>query len=109
MTEFYLIHPVMHFNQSAIIRKSSIIVHAKMNFSNLKVFMLVLLLFSGITVHAFEPVTTGLSVGIALVSTAFMAGFDLIKCQVYECCNDDWISPNMTGTVHRARTVGMSW
>ena len=29
--------------------------------------------------------------------SALFAGYDTVKCQFYECCNSDWIKPNITG------------
>ena len=69
-----------------------------MNILLLKVSLLTCLLFGSSFVDAMEPVTTGVAVGVAFVSSAFIAGFDLLKCTFYECCDAQWITPNITGT-----------
>ena len=48
-------------------------------------------------VRPLEPVTTTLAVATTIASSALFAGYDTVKCQFYECCNSDWIKPNITG------------
>ena len=53
-------------------------------------------------VSAVEPITTGLAVGTAVTVSALLAGYDFIKCQQWECCNDIWIKPNISGMTIQA-------
>ena len=52
------------------------------------------------TVTSIEPVSTTVAVGAAVTLSAFLAGYDTVKCTVYECCIDRWITPNFTGKLH---------
>ena len=47
-------------------------------------------------VLTFEPVSTAAAVGGAVVSVA-LAGFKLLHCRFEECCDDRWITANITG------------
>jgi hypothetical protein len=40
------------------------------------------------TVHGFEPIST-LSVGVAVIGAATFAGYQSVKCRLYECCSFD--------------------
>ena len=79
-----------------------------MNILLLKVSLLTCLLFGSSFVDAIEPVTTGVAVGVAFVSSAFIAGFDLLKCTFYECCDAQWITPNITGSTP-VLIIAFSW
>ena len=48
-------------------------------------------------VSAIEPITTGIAVGAAVTMSAILAGYDTVKCTMYECCDQQWTSPNLTG------------
>ena len=45
-----------------------------------------------------EIITTGIAVTGSVIFAAGFAGYDVIKCSFYECCDNKWISPNFTGT-----------
>jgi len=47
-------------------------------------------------VLTFEPVSTAAAVSGAVVSFA-LAGFKLLHCRFEECCDDRWITANITG------------
>ncbi|XP_035683219.1 torsin-1A-like [Branchiostoma floridae] len=46
---------------------------------------------------AIEPITTGLAVGVGVTASALLAGFNHFKCNVVECCDNNWFIPNITG------------
>ena len=54
--------------------------------------------------EALEPITTGVAVGTAIVSSAIFASYDVVKCQLYECCDASWIQPNFTGIFSKSLT-----
>lgn len=71
------------------------------------VFFLVLILTHALDdADGLEPVTTGIAMGVALVSSAIFAGYDTIKCKMYECCNT--VQPNFPAleTALRQRLFG---
>lgn len=43
-----------------------------------------------------EFVTAGIVAVGSAISAGFLAGFNVINCMIYECCNDRWISANYT-------------
>jgi len=47
-------------------------------------------------VLTFEPVSTTTVVSGAIASVAF-AGYKYLHCKVEECCDDSWITANITG------------
>ena len=47
-------------------------------------------------VLTFEPVSTIAAVSGAVVSVG-IAGFSFIHCRIGECCDDRWITANITG------------
>ena len=57
---------------------------------------------------AIEPISTGIAVGAAICSSLFYASYDMLKCKIYECCEDPWIKHNFTGleTALRQRIHG---
>ena len=62
--------------------------------------MLFLLLHAELgIVLTFEPVSTAAAVSGAVVSAA-LAGFNFFHCRVGECCDDRWITANITGELY---------
>ena len=47
-------------------------------------------------VESLEPVTTGISVGVAAVTSVFFAGYNVFRCTFGECCESS-VRPNITG------------
>lgn len=45
--------------------------------------------------ETFEPITTGLIVGSALVGAGYK---QFIHCRIFECCDDAWIKVNISGS-----------
>jgi len=50
-------------------------------------------------VLTFEPVSTTAAATGAVVAAAF-AGFSLLQCRFSECCDDRWITANVTGELY---------
>ena len=48
-------------------------------------------------VETLEPLSTTVAVGTALLGSALFAGYDKLKCRVFECCDDPWLTTNITG------------
>ncbi len=44
-----------------------------------------------------EPISTGVAIVTAVAGSAFFAGYDVLKCRFYECCDQRWVKPNITG------------
>ena len=63
------------------------------------VLFLLLLLLSTNSVNKvdafFEPITAGVAVGTALLTSALFTGYDFIICKLYECCEE--LAFNLTG------------
>ena len=70
-----------------------------MKWSVLRLFFISALLLNGAVDHveSLEPVSTAVAVGTALIGTGFLASYDLVKCKLYECCNSNWVTTNVTG------------
>ena len=67
---------------------------------------LLLLLFAEFAiVLTFEPVSTTAAVSGAIASFA-LAGFKLLHCRFEECCDDRWITANITGELFLRLTLG---
>ncbi|XP_013421097.1 torsin-1A-like [Lingula anatina] len=56
-----------------------------------------LTIFSLCPVETLEPVTSGIAVVTALAASGLFAGYELLKCRMYECCDDRWLIANLTG------------
>jgi len=52
-------------------------------------------------VITFEPVSTAAAVAGAVVSFGY-AGFSFVQCRFGECCDDRWITANVTGELYLA-------
>jgi len=68
--------------------------------------MMFMLLYAELgVVLTFEPVSTAAAVSGAVVTVA-LAGFRFLHCRFDECCDDRWITANITGKLLFAVNVG---
>ncbi|KAK9532342.1 hypothetical protein VZT92_009730 [Zoarces viviparus] len=61
------------------------------------VLLLWMLVCSGGTTEAIEPISTSIAVGMAAALTGFLASYQNIFYYFHECCRPEWISFNRTG------------
>ena len=62
--------------------------------------VILLFLLVGQSVHPvtpLEPITTGVAVTGAVVASAVLGSWDVIKCKFKECCEEPWVKANITG------------
>ncbi|XP_031715901.1 torsin family 1 isoform X1 [Anarrhichthys ocellatus] len=61
------------------------------------VLLLWMLVCSGGSTEAIEPISTSIAVGMAAALTGFLASYQNIFYYFHECCRPEWISFNRTG------------